>query len=134
VAKSFQYFATAQRNPLYTTPDRSLVNAGICALKIKDNAAAENYFRQALGVQPAQPQALYYLADISFEKGSYTEAKAYLVRYLRFDNPAIEALWLAVRIERKLGNKRAEAEYAAQLCRRFPDSAQCQMIKTGVRQ
>jgi type IV pilus assembly protein PilF len=133
VAKSFSYFMAALKNPLYTTPDRSLVNAGICARKIKDLTNAENYFKQALGVQPAQLQALYNLADIAFERENYNEARAYLLRYLRFDNPSVEALWLAVRNERKLGNRRSETEYAGLLCRRFPDSSECQMIKAGVR-
>ena len=133
VTKSFSYFMAAQRNPLYTTPDRSLVNAGICARKIKDLPAAENYFKQALGIQPAQLQALYYLADISFEQENYKETKAYLTRYFRFDNPSVEALWLAVRNERKLANRSAEADYASLLCKRFPESSECQMIKAGVR-
>lgn len=132
-AKSFSYFMVAQRNPLYTTPDRSLVNAGICARKIKDLPAAENYFKQALGVQPAQLQALYHLADIAFERENYNETKAYLTRIFSFNNPSVEALWLAVRNERKLANRSAEADYAGQLCRRFPDSQECQMIKAGVR-
>ena len=39
-----------------------------------------------------------------------------------------ESLWLGLRIERKLGNKTAEASYALQLKRKFPDSPQTQAL------
>ncbi len=39
-----------------------------------------------------------------------------------------ENLWLAVRIERKLGDKNAEDSYAEQLYKRFPDSRETQLL------
>ena len=130
-AKSIAYFAAAQRNPLYSTPDRSLINAGICSRKMNDTAAAEKYFRQALALQPNQGQALFNLADLSFLRGGFEESRAYLGRYMRSANPTAEALWLAVRTERQLGDREAAASYAAQLCRRFSESPECQAVKTG---
>jgi len=131
-AKSFAYFAAAQRNPLYTTPERSLVNAGICSRKVNDPVAAEKYFMRALALRPTNTQALHNLAELSFQRGEFAESRNYLSRYMRLDsNPSAEALWLAVRVERRLGSRGAEANYAAQICQRFPDSSQCRSVRTG---
>jgi type IV pilus assembly protein PilF len=39
-----------------------------------------------------------------------------------------EALWLALRIERALGDKDAEASYGMQLRRNFPNSREAQAL------
>ncbi|MBA2690851.1 MAG: type IV pilus biogenesis/stability protein PilW [Burkholderiales bacterium] len=130
-AKSIAYFTAALRNSLYTTPEKSLVNAGICSRKANAPSNAENYFRQALAIHPNQPQALYHLADLSFQRDAFEESRAYLSRYVRADNPTAEALWLGVRTERRLNDRGAEASYAAQLCRRYPNSRECQAVKSG---
>jgi type IV pilus assembly protein PilF len=42
-----------------------------------------------------------------------------------------EVMWLALRIERKLGNREAEARYASQLRRRFPGSPEHRAADSG---
>jgi type IV pilus assembly protein PilF len=129
--RSFEYFAVAQKNPLYATPEKPLVNAGICARRMKDDAMAETYFRQALSRVPLDSQALYQLADLSFAQRKYQEAHTLIERYVRVADPGPEALWLAMRIENRLGDRPAEANYAAQLRRRYPDSRESQMLMSG---
>jgi type IV pilus assembly protein PilF len=129
--RALNYFMIAQQNPLYSTPEKSFVNAGICSRRLKDDKAAEGYFRQALAVQPNQGQALYQLADLSFDQGRYEEARDLLTRHMKVTNPGPEALWLAVRIEKRLGDRSAEASFAAQLRRRYPDSKESQMLMSG---
>src|SRR5262252_9336386 len=50
--ESIKYFLAALRNPLYPSPDRSWVNAGLCARQLNDLKSAEEYFQQALKVRP----------------------------------------------------------------------------------
>lgn len=133
-AKALPYFDAAQRNPLYSTPERALVNAGICSRKMNDQAGAEKYFRQALTIQPNHGQALYNLADMSYQRGKLEESRTYLGRYMRAVSPTPEALWLGIRTERRLGDRAVAASYASQLCRRFPDSQECQGLKSGAEQ
>ena len=45
--------------------------------------------------------------------------------------PSAEALWLAVRLERKLGNKAGEGNYASQLRGRYPTSKEYQAFLKG---
>jgi type IV pilus assembly protein PilF len=40
-------------------------------------------------------------------------------------------LWLWLRVERKLGDRNAEASYAAQLRRSFPDSKEASALLAG---
>jgi type IV pilus assembly protein PilF len=131
-SEAIKYFLTALRNPLYQAPERSYVNAGLCSRRQGHVAAAEDYFMKALQARPTQPQALYQLADISYQRGNYAQAKNYLVRVEKLANPSAETLWLALRIERKLGDRNAEASYGQQLRRQFPDSKEARALLAGV--
>ena len=48
-----------------------------------------------------------------------------------FRSPTPEALWLGVRLERKLGNKAGEGSYASQLRSRYPTSREYQLFLKG---
>lgn len=128
---AIKYFLAALRNPLYQNPDLSFVNAGVCSRRQGDMAAAEGYFLNALKARPAQPQALYNLADIAYARGNYTQAKDYLTRLTQVAQPTAETLWLAMRVERRLGDRDAEASYGMQLRRQFPDSKEASAMLTG---
>ena len=47
------------------------------------------------------------------------------------ERPTPEALWLGVRLERKLGNKAGEGSYASQLRSRYPTSKEYQLFLKG---
>jgi type IV pilus assembly protein PilF len=128
-AEGIKHFMSAVKNPLYQTPDKSYVNAGMCAREAGDEAAAAQYFQRALAVQPAHSQALYQLADMAFRRGEIPGAKEYLTRLSR-TVPAFsaEALWLALRVERRLGDREAEASYGLQLRRNYPNSRETQAL------
>lgn len=128
---SVKYFLAALRNPLYATPDKSWVNAGICARQAGDLANAEDYFQKALKIRPAQPQALYQMADLAYRRRNYPEAKTYLMRLQREDTLSAAMLWLALRVERGLGDRNAEASLGFQLRRNFPDSREARALIAG---
>lgn len=129
--ESVKYFLAALRNPLYTTPDKSWVNAGICARRSGDLANAEDYFQKALKVRPAQPQALLQMADLAYQRKNYPEARTYLMRLRRDDTLTAEMLWLALRVERGLGDRNAEASLGFQLRKNFPDSREARALIAG---
>ena len=52
--ESIAEFELAVRNPLYRTPDVSLVNAGKCSEAIGERKRAEEYFKRALPDQSGQ--------------------------------------------------------------------------------
>lgn len=129
-AEAIKYFLIALRNPLYQNPDRSYVNAAVCSRRRGDVASAEDYLRRALTLRPTQPQALYQLADLEYERGNFAEAKNYLHR---LPQAAIgpEVLWLGIRAARKLGDRNAESSYALQLRKHFPNSREARALAAG---
>ena len=129
--ESLKYFLAALRNPLYATPDKSWVNAGVCARQTGDLATAEDYFQKALKLRPGHPQALLQLADMSYKRKDYPAAKAYLGRIPREVTPTPELLWLALRVERALGDRNAEASLGFQLQKNFPDSREARALAAG---
>jgi type IV pilus assembly protein PilF len=125
-------FLDALKNPLYATPDVAYKNAGVCARKAGDNKAAEEYFAKALKLNANQPQALYSLAEINYQRDDYPAAKGYITRYLALvDTAGPEALWLAARIERKIGDRTALANYGMQLRRRYPSAPETKAYIEG---
>lgn len=130
--ESIPHFMAAVKNPLYQTPARAYLNAGTCSLKYGNSKDAEEFLQKALVVQPGMPQALLALSEVSFANGDYASAKRHFARFAeRNDNLSAEQLWLAVRIERKVGDRNSEASYATQLRNRFPDSREAQSLVSG---
>lgn len=129
-----RYFMAAVKNPLYTTPEKPYLNAGLCARKAGSAKDAEAYLQRALVMKPEMAEALYALADLSLAGGDAAGAKSYFLRYER-TQPAgglsAEALWLAVRIERTLGNREGTENYSGQLSKRFPDARETQIMLYG---
>ncbi|HET9664441.1 MAG TPA: type IV pilus biogenesis/stability protein PilW [Burkholderiales bacterium] len=130
-AEGLKYFEAALRNPLYQTPDRTYLNAGLCARQAGDLAGAEKYFLTALKMRPTLPQALYHAADLAYARGDFPAAKQYLDRLTQLIQPNAEVLWLGVRVERRLGDRNSEESYAHRLRSNFPDSKETRALLAG---
>lgn len=128
--ESLAEFEAAVRNPLYRTPETALVNAGRCAQAIGDNAAAENYFRRALSVQPGDSLASLGLAQLSYKSQRYDQARSWMKGVMLMTNPPPDALQLGACIERRLGDRQAELSYISQLRNRYPDAPESKTIAT----
>lgn len=125
------YFMKAVRNTLYQTPERAYLNAGMCSQKIGEAAAAEDYFHLALRVSRNNPMVLLQLATINYKRQAFAEARKLLAELLQLTEPNAEVLWLALRVERRLGDRNAEAGYVSQLRRKFPTSPEYQEFLAG---
>lgn len=128
---SIKYFMAALKNPLYLTPEKSYLNAGVCSRKKNDDTEAEEFLLKAIRLQPRQPQALFNLADINFKRGNYAEAREFIRQFFKIAAPTSELLWLGIRVERRLGNRSDEASYGLQLRKTFPDSPEAQSLRSG---
>lgn len=129
--RAMQYFQAAIKSPLYATPALTHANAGICSLRLKDDKAAEDYFVKALRLDGKNERALFFLADITYRQGRIGAARQHLLELHKYADPSPESLWLAVRVERRLGDREAEARYASQLRRKFPGSPEQQKLMQG---
>jgi type IV pilus assembly protein PilF len=129
--QSIGHFMAAARNPLYAAPTRAYTNAGMCSHRIKDYKAAEDYLLSALRLSPVNTLAMFWLADINYRQGRYSEARQWTTDIERMIEPSAELVWMALRIERKLGNRDAESRYGTQLRRKFPGSPEQRLLTQG---
>ena len=134
LSESMEQFMAAVKNPLYATPEKAFLNAGLCSSKFGKLADAETYLQRALSIHPKMAEALEGMAELSFAKADYAGAKTYFLRLSRIGAElSASDLLLAARVEHKLGDRNAEASYKLQLRKRFPDSRETQLMLSGER-
>lgn len=122
------HFQAALSNPLYANPQRAWFNWGYCAAKAGDDAKAETYLRRALQGDPKLAPALLEMARVSYRQKQWLQARAYMERYQAVAPNTPDSLWLALRIERQLGDRNAVASYALLLKSKYPDSTQTRQL------
>jgi type IV pilus assembly protein PilF len=133
-AQAMQLFESALNNPTYTSPINALVNAGACSLKSKNYDAAEKYLLDALRYGPDVPTTNAHLAKTYFERRDMARAGFFINRLKtvsKLDALPADQLWLAIRIDRKLGDKTSEASLVNQLRRRYPASPELAAYQRG---
>jgi type IV pilus assembly protein PilF len=130
--ESIKYFLAALKNPLYSTPEDSFVNAGICSRRAGDLETAQVYFERALAMQPTDGRALLSLTQLHMDRKQYNLARSYLTRHMQSaKNPDAGVLMLGVRVEHALADRAAVMSYGAQLRSRFPDSPETRQFNEG---
>ena len=128
---SVRHFDAAAGDALYPYAAEVNLNAGVCLMKKPAPAVAEKYFREALRINPKLPSALYQMAKLSADSGRRLSARGFIERYFQSAEDTPESLLLAVRIERALGNKNAEASYALRLHSKFPASPEAGQLQAA---
>lgn len=119
-----KYALQAATNPLYKTPEFAYLNAGNCAGNGGSLARAEEHYRRSLQIRSRFGEALYKMADLEYRQTNYMSARGFLERYLELGRTDASTLWLALRIERNLGNSAAARSYAQRLKSEFPQAAE----------
>lgn len=130
IDESITEFLAAVKNPLYATPAMAYTNAAICSMRKNNVTGAEKYLQQALQIDPLSQVAAYQLASLQLKRNDAVAAKKTLQNTM-LSRPGPELLWLAIQIERVVGGKDAEASYALQLRRQYPDSEQAKLLQSG---
>ncbi|BCL75657.1 type IV pilus biogenesis/stability protein PilW [Jeongeupia sp. HS-3] len=125
------YYERALTNPLYATPDKTLINAGQCALKGDDMAGAKRYFERALQYRANNAQASYQLAELGLKSRDYVMAKRYALALQKTTPASATLTWLNLRIERGLGNSDGVSRYAQELRKKYPDSLETTKLAAG---
>ncbi len=123
-----KYFLKAARNPRYRTPEAAYANAGVCALRSDDYDRAEDFFREALAINPTYVDALWQMAELSFKRDRALQSRAFLQRLAEATRLPPNALWLGMQVEKQLGDAAAAAGYARRLKTDFPDSRETGML------
>lgn len=130
--QSIDHFMVAVKNPLYATPGRPLTNLGVCHMRLQDDRAAEESFLRALRADNgANPQALYGLGEIYYRAGRHNDARRVLADLHKLTEPNAQSTWLALLVERKVGDREAEARHMSTLRRKFQGSPEYQKLMQG---
>jgi type IV pilus assembly protein PilF len=127
-AEADAQFAKALKNPLYSTPWVAMTNSGTCAASAGNRGKAEMEYRRALNANPRFGPALIKMAEIEGQRGNTKGAKGYLDSYFQSNAPTPYALVLAIRTERKLGNKTGAATYEQLLRKDFPNAPETRTL------
>ncbi|MDJ0905456.1 MAG: type IV pilus biogenesis/stability protein PilW [Woeseiaceae bacterium] len=123
-----KHFDRAIRVPENDNAHITMTNAGVCLMQKPDADVAEQYFRDALQRKGDYGEALIQLSLLKYTTEDYMSARAFLQRFLSTNAPSSGVLLLGVRIEEELGDERARTDYANQILREFPESAEARSI------
>lgn len=120
--EAFDQFELAAADLAYANRAEALNNVGRTALKLGKTARAQAVFEHATILQKNNPEAYIELADITFHKNEYADAKKYLDLYEAANQHSSRSLMLGIRLEKVFGNKDKEASLAIRLKNKFPYS------------
>ena len=123
-----EVFLEAARNPLYRTPEVAYTNAGVCARRNGRLDKSEEYLRLAVSQRSQYSEALLQMAGVSFERGNFLQARAFLQRYLGMAPASAEVLLLGYQVEKALGDAAAADDFSGRLRRQFPNSPEARIL------
>ncbi len=123
-----QALAVAQ----YRGVARTLLAQGVCQAHGGQLAEAEASLARAYELDPSSPFTATNLSEVLYKRGEFERARFYVRRVNALPDVAnAQTLWLAARIENKLGNRQGVSEFGAQLRNRFPDSREASAFGRG---
>jgi type IV pilus assembly protein PilF len=116
-------FAQALAQPQYRAQVRTLLAQGVCEARAQQWNEAEHTLLKAYELDPRSPVTAANLAEVLYHEGQYERARFYIGRVN--GNPEqrnAQTLWLAARIEHKLGNASAMDEFGRLLHEKYPQA------------
>lgn len=131
-AESTSFFNQALAQPQYRGQSRTLLAQGVCLAFAGQLAESEATLTRAYELDPSNPFTATNLAEVLFRRAEYERARFYVRRVnVQTDVANAQTLWLAARIESKLGNRQGASEFGGQLRGRFPDSREAAAFARG---
>ena len=131
-AEADAQYDSALAQASYRAPSRTLMAKGICEARSGRMQEAERSLAKAFEFDAASPAVAVNFAEVLFRNGQYERAQFYIKRVNvqpEFSNA--QSLWLALRIERRLGNTRTVDELSQALRRKYPESPELRALEDG---
>lgn len=125
-------FARALAVPQYRDSPRTLLTQGICQARAGQWELAEKTLARSYELDPSNPSTAVNLTEVLYRRSDFERARFYIRRVN--GNPDIanaQTLWLAAKIEHKLGNAQGKREFGMQLQNRFPTSREAAAFEGG---
>ena len=125
-------FSQALAVTQYRGVARTLLAQGVCQAYAGQLADSEASLSRAYELDPSSPFTATNLAEVLYRRGEFERARFYIRRVnSQADVSNAQTLWLATRIENKLGNAQGANEFGSQLRNRFPDSREASAFSRG---
>lgn len=125
-------FRAALEVPNYRDVTRTWLAMGVCEARNNRLAEAEQSLMRSFELDPANPTTSLNLAEVLLRRGELERARFY-IRRVNANDALISAqtLWLAARIERRLGQSAQVEQLGNDLQNRFPNSPEARLFEKG---
>jgi type IV pilus assembly protein PilF len=131
-AEADAQFDRALRFPLTVDSSRTMLVRGVCQMRAGLFTEAEKTLLGSYELNTGNPATAYNLAWVLLRRGEAERARFYIRRVNNVpEQVTAESLWLAARIEHRLGNPSGRDEIGAQLRTRFPGANETNAFEMG---
>lgn len=111
---------------------RTLLAQGVCHAFAGRLEEAERALQRSYQVEPNNPSTSVNLAEVLLRRGEFDRARFHIRRVNANTNfISAQTLWLAARIEQKMGNASGAQELGRQLQTRFPETREAIAFQRG---
>jgi type IV pilus assembly protein PilF len=125
-------FARTLAQPSYRESSRTLLAQGVCQARGDRWGEAERTLARAFELDPANPTVAFNLSEVLLRRGELERARFYVRRVNSVpEQVTSQSLWLAARIERRMGNFDVLQEIGRQLRDRFPQAPETAQFERG---
>jgi type IV pilus assembly protein PilF len=124
-------FDKALASPSYVGQAKTHLAKGVCLLRAGDARQAENNFLRAFELDASNPIATFNLANLLYKRNDLVRSQFYIRRLNNNDYANAESLWLATKIEKKLGNTQGVLQLTDRLRKQFPTSREFGLFERG---
>jgi type IV pilus assembly protein PilF len=105
---------------------------GVCQARNNRWADAERTLAKAYELDPANPATAVNLAEVLYRQAEYERARFYIRRVNAVEDLSnAQTLWLAIRIEKRLGQEAQVKTLSGQLRNRFPEAPETLLFERG---
>jgi len=126
------FFERALAQPQYRDLVKTHMAQGVCLARNGRWAEAERSLARSYELDPANPTTAFNLSEVLLRRGELERARFYVARINALQElSSAQSLWLAARIERRLGNVPALQGFGRQLMDRFPQSPEALQFERG---
>jgi type IV pilus assembly protein PilF len=125
-------FQAVLSQPQYPDAVRTLLAQGACQARSGRWQEAERTLSRSYELDPANPATAYNLSEVLYRRGEYERARFYIRRVnAQPELSNAQTLWLAARIERRMGNSPGLDDLVRQLRDRYPQSPESLQLERG---
>jgi len=131
-AEADAQFVAALAQPQYRDGQRTMLAQGICQARAGRWLEAERTLSRSYELDPGNPTTAFNLSEVLYRRGEYERARFYIQRVnAAQDTSNAQSLWLAARVERRIGNIAGVQDFGRRLRERFPQSPEALLFEQG---